>query len=387
MSFAKKLLLVNGIVIDPSRNFHGPLDILIEDGRLTGLEPGLESIQAESIDISEMIATPGLIDFHVHVYWGVSPLSVHPDRAGPETGVTTVVDAGSAGAGNFPGFLKYVIEATNFRIRCFLNIGFAGWFGSMRAPRSLFSASVGDLCDIRLANVEAAVQVGQEYSEYIKGIKIRAGSCGYPGLEPIFTARRAAEELNVPLMVHIGLPPPTIETILPILRPGDILTHIYRGNPNSMLDGRGSVIPEAWRAKERGVHFDLGHGQAAFSFDTAKRMIDQGFLPDIISTDLHQGSINGPVFNLAATMTKMLHLGMALDDVIRAVTSAPAQAIGLDNEIGCLKIGGAADVSVLKMIPGDYELWDSHGQKMTANIRISPFMTIRAGQIAYTSDA
>ena len=216
---------------------------------------------------------------------------IQPEKILARSGVTTWIDAGSAGAGNFIGFREHVIETSAVRILAFLNIGFAGIFGYMReGPEGTPPIWVGELCDIRLANLEEAVYMAKKFMDVIVGIKIRSGiggSCDLPGLEPVSIAKRAAEAVGKPLMVHIGHGPPTTSELLPVLRKGDILTHAFRGDPNRLLDGNGKIIPELTDARQRGVVLDVGHGAGSFSFDTACKMLEQGIEPDVISPDIH----------------------------------------------------------------------------------------------------
>lgn len=381
---AYDLLLKGGTVIDPSQGIHRRMDVALKDGKIAALRDRIEEEAEEAINVSDKLVVPGLIDLHTHVYWGGTSLGVHADELSVRSGVTTFVDAGSAGAGNFAGFKEHVIETSRARIFAFLNIGFAGIFGFMGARPDGRATLVGELCDIRLANVGEAVRIGRAYPRHIVGIKVRAGidgSCDFPGVEPIFTARRAAEELGKPLMAHIGLPPPTTDTMLPILRSGDILTHAFRGDPNSVLDGKGRPLPELVEARERGVIIDLGHGSGSFSFETARKMLDQGFLPDVISTDVHVLSINGPAYDLPTTMSKMLNLGMRLDDVIRACTHNPAKVIGYEDELGTLREGTAGDITVLELAEGAFEFRDAFRNKMLGRKKLRPTLTILKGKV------
>jgi dihydroorotase len=316
------LLIQGGTVVDPSQGIHGAMDVAVKDGKIAAVAEHIETPAAETVDATDKMVVPGLIDLHAHVYWGHNPLGVDPEALFVQNGATTIVDAGSTGGGNFKGFKAHIIDVSKARILAFLNIGFAGMFGFLGPGREK-AFSVGNLCDIRLANISRAVQTAEEHPDVIVGIKITASivdGCDWPGLDPVYIARRAAEELGKPLMVHIGTAPPTTEALLPLLRPGDILTHSFRGNPNSLLNGKGELLPELLDARQRGVVFDLGHGAGSFAFDTARRMLDAGFLPDVISSDVHAFSINGPAFDLPTTMSKMLNLGMDIDEVVRACT-------------------------------------------------------------------
>jgi dihydroorotase len=182
-------------------------------------------------------------------------------------------------------------------------------------------------------------------------------------------------------MVHIGYAPPTTRELLPFLRKGDILTHAFRGDPNSLLDGRGKIIPEVKDARQREVVLDLGHGAGSFSFDTARRMMAQGIEPDVISSDIHAASVNGPAYDLPTTMSKMLNLGMRLDNIIRAATYHPAKAIGYEKELGSLRVGTVGDITVLELQEGEFLFQDCFNSEIKGQKRLVPSLTILAGKI------
>ena len=357
--------------------------LAVKDGKIAAVTDLIEALAAKIVDATDKMVVPGMIDLHTHIYWGGNPLGVDPEALFVKSGVTTIVDAGSSGAGNFKGFKAHIIDASQARILAFLNIGFAGMFGFL-GPGGEKAFSVGNLCDIRLANIPRAVQMGAKHPDLIVGIKITASivdGCDWPGLDPVFIARRAAEELGKPLMVHIGTAPPTTDALLPLLRPGDILTHSFRGNSNSLLNGKGELLPELLEARQRGVIFDLGHGAGSFSFDTARRMLDADFLPDVISSDVHAFSINGPAFDLPTTMSKMLNLGMSIDEIVRASTCNPARAIGREDQLGTLQVGRHADVSVLEILEGEFDFQDGENDRLVGHKKVNPALTIFGGDI------
>jgi dihydroorotase len=196
----------------------------------------------------------------------------------------------------------------------------------------------------------------------------------------VLIAKEAAEKVGRPLMVHIGSAPPTAGQLLPVLRCGDILTHAFRGDPNSLLNVDGNILPELIDAKQRGVILDLGHGAGSFSFDSARKMLDQGIEPDVISSDLHAASIHGPVYNLPTTMSKMLNLGMPLEGVIQAVTCNPARAIGYEKELGNLQVGTVGDITIMDIEKGTFEFQDCFNNQLQGERKLVPYFTIMGGE-------
>ena len=379
------LVLRGGTVIDPFQGLHGQMDVALKAGRVVALDDRLTAEPRSCVDVSGRVVVPGLIDFHTHVYWGGNSLSINPDTVFKRHGVTTWVDAGSAGAGNFSGFYKGVIKTSRVRIIPFLNIAFAGIFGFMsNRSRENPVTVVGELCDLRLAHLEAAAETAAKFADIIVGIKIRSGmdgSCGFPGIEPVVTAKKAAATIGRPLMVHIGLPPPTAADLLPLLDDGDILTHCFRDQSNCLLDENGQLVTELSAARQRGVLLDLGHGAGSFSFETARKMLAFGIEPDVISSDLHVFSINGPAFDLATTMSKMLNLGMPLERIIQATTHLPARAMGYEKELGSLAVGTTGDITVLELESGEFLFQDCFGGELEGDQRLVPVMTIKDGEI------
>jgi len=378
------LVIRNGRVINPAEGIDSVLDVGISGNEVVSVSPKVEAPStAEVIDASGCLVLPGLIDLHTHVNFGGGPWGINPDELGPRTGVTTMVDAGSTGAGNFNGLYQHVIKNSCVDIFAFLNIAYNGVDGCIYLPNS--GLVVGELIDIRRALVEPAVQLGSQYPELIRGIKIRASveAAGDHGLTSIALAQQAAERLNVPVMVHIGAPPPTRREILDMLRPCDILTHAFRGDPNSPLKPDSSIMPEMLEARERGVLFDIGHGCGSFAFEVGHALLEQGFLPDTISSDIHMFSIDGPAYDLPTTMSKFLALGMSLMDVIRATTIAPARAIGIQDHFGSLSIGKTADISIMKLEKNTLTFEDAFKQTLQANRKLVPITTIKNGKVIW----
>jgi dihydroorotase len=325
----------------------------------------------QAIDAAGLLVTPGLVDVHTHLFPGVSHYGIEPDPHCLARGVTTAVDAGSSGAQTFPGLRRYVIERSRTRILAFLNI----------AVQGMISRLVGELEDIRWASPEQAVACARENPDLIVGIKVRLGyqMAGNDPAPALRLAREAADTLGLPLMVHVIDMRPALGWLLPHLGPGDLVTHCFHGNEGGILDASGRVLPAAVAARERGVLFDVGHGEGSFAYHVARGALAQGFPPDTISSDLHAHNVAGPVFDQAVTLSKLLHLGMPLGDVIRAATSTPAAAVCREARIGALAAGRDADVSVFELRDGSWPLPDAAGATEMVERLLVPRVVVRAG--------
>jgi dihydroorotase len=370
------LVLKGGRVFDPGRNVDIIADVGFRSGRVAAVDADIPADAARSVqDVAGLIVTPGLIDLHTHVYWGGTSLGVDADAIALRGGTTTFVDAGSAGAGNFKGFRRHVIEPSRSRILCYLNISYAGIYGFSK------NVMVGECSDIRLLDAREAVACGKEHADLIVGMKVRIGRIagGTSGVAPLDIMLEAADRLQLPCMTHLDYPPPGRFEVIPRLRPGDVLTHCFKPFPNDIRQGDGHVRAEIKAARERGVYFDIGHGMGALDFEVARAMIDEGFLPDTISSDVHTLCIDGPAFDLLRTLSKFLCLGMTLEQVVAAATSTPARAIGR-SDLGSLAVGAAGDATVLADRSGSFEYVDSLGRSMTGDRRLFCRGLVRGGQ-------
>ena len=315
--------------------------------------------------MSGQIVTPGLIDLHTHVYWGGTSLGIDADEFCRASGVTTSVDTGSAGPGNWPGFRKHVIERSEARILAYLHVSFAGIYGFSN------TVMVGESENLKMMAPAECAEVADANRDLIVGIKVRVGrhSSGDQGVAPLDMALQVANEVGMPLMAHIDHPPPSYEDVIERLRPGDILTHAFRPFPNSAATAQGTVKPAVLAARKRGVIFDIGHGKGSFAFKTARALLANGFNPDTISSDVHQLCINGPAFDQVTTMSKFLCMGMPLYEVVKASTLNAAIALRR-LEYGSLKVGSLGDATVLSVREGQFDYVDVVGEHLVGNQRI-----------------
>lgn len=367
------LLIAGGTVIDPASGLHARSDVRIEAGRISAVGPGLPTdAVGDVIDATDLLVVPGLVDLHVHVYPGVADLSVDADATCLGRGATTVVDAGSAGANTFAGFRKLVAEPSRGRVLAFLNISAMGQIDT----------HLGELHDLRFVDPVRAIKVAEANRDLIVGFKIRvsemlSGPNGIAGLERGLEAGTAT---GLPVMVHVGGTPFGLEEVIDRLRPGDVVTHSFTGwRPGGILTDAGRVVAAAREGRARGVRFDVGHGAGSFTWAVAEAAMADGFRPDSISTDLHRFNIAGPVHDLATTMSKFLLLGLSLDDVLAMVTVAPASALGMTDRLGTLAVGSEADVTVLRLEEGRFDLVDSAGDVREGRQRLVPVAVLKTG--------
>jgi dihydroorotase len=348
------LLLTGGHRADGART-----DVAVHDGVVAAVEQRLEPDAAEVVDVSGKLVTPGLIDLHTHVgpgYWGIDP-----DATAWHSGVTTWVDAGSAGAYTIDG-LRRVAAGARVRVPALLNISAVGLAGRTGESRDLGH------CDVALA-----VDTLQTHRDLLRGVKVRIDrdTVGDNGVEPLRRGLAAADRAGVPVMVHIGTTPPALDQVLDLLRPGDIVTHCASGIA-------APLGPAVRAAVERGVLLDVGHGSGGFAFDVLERQLDAGLRPHTISTDLHARSLLGPVFDLPTTMAKLLAAGLTLAEVVAATTEAPARALGLPG--GRLVPGAPADLAVFSVREEDFEVTDAHRQVRRSPLRLVNELTYAGGR-------
>jgi len=347
-----------------------PIDILVGgDGRIAEHGPGLRAPEgARRIEAAGAFVSPGWVDLHAHVWYGGTDISIRPQLCGVERGVTTIVDAGSAGEANFHGLREYVIEPARERIRAFLNIGSIGLVACNR---------VSELIDMRSIDVDRTLAVAEANRDVIVGIKVRASGVivGAWGITPVRIAKKVAKILKMPLMVHVGEPPPLFDEVLDVLGPGDIVTHCFNGKAAANIVEDEDLFRLAERCAGEGIRLDVGHGGASFSFKVAETAIRRGLLPYSISTDLHARSLDSPVWDMGTTLSKLLAAGMPFEAVIEAVTRAPMRVVGLPTE-DRLAPGTLAEFTVFAVNESDLRIVDSMGHEAHLPRLIEPVWTI-----------
>ena len=331
------------------------VDILIDaDGKIAEYGPSLNVHgDVRRVDGKSAWISPGWVDLHTHIWHGGTDISVRPQVCGAECGVTTIVDAGSAGEANFHGFREYIIDPARERIKAFLNLGSIGLVACNR---------VSELSDIKSIDIDRTVACVNENRDHIVGLKVRASHVitGSWGVTPVKVGKKLAKILKIPMMVHVGEPPALYDEVLEILGPGDIITHCFNGKVGSSIIEDDDLFELAARCAGEGIRLDIGHGGASFSFRVAEVAIQRGLLPFSISTDIHLRSLNFAVWDLGTTMSKLLSVGMPFDKVVEAVTLSPASAINLPTE-NLLSVGTRADFTIFELADSDLTVIDSMG--------------------------
>ncbi|MDR1534048.1 MAG: amidohydrolase/deacetylase family metallohydrolase [Planctomycetota bacterium] len=353
------------------------LDIAVKEGRVAGIGRELPAGNSmRTADFQGALVSPAWIDMHTHVYWGSCDIAARPRDIGAATGTPILVDAGSAGEGNFPGFREFIIKPARERVIPFLNVGSIGLVATNRVPE------VRLLSDIDPARI---IRTLESEGDLIRGLKVRL--CGIINSEtdilPLKLAKKLSRVLGLPLMVHIGLPPPLIEEVLDLLEEGDILTHCYHGKPAGSLSDDPIAFAAAERARARGVFFDLGHGSASFSRRVGLHCLTRGFAPDTLGSDLYAGNLNGPVWDLSLVMSKMLALGMDFSRVLDGVTRAPRRALRLPE--ADLAPGTEAAFTIFDLAETELNLPDSQGESVEIRKRFVPKAVFWRGELSEAS--
>jgi dihydroorotase len=374
------LLLTGGEVMDPGAGLRGIMDVGIAGGKIVAVAPSLPVNEAlRTISVKDRLVTPGLVDIHAHVFVNAHDMGGCTDQLCRASGVTTLCDAGSAGSSNFAGLRRVLDREVRTRVRAFVNLSAIGITGTSRG---------GELSHFPYADPEGCARTIMENPDLAIGVKLRYG----PGLvweystEPVKLARRTADMAGgVPMMMHITDSPIPLPDLIEHMKPGDIVTHCYHGRAHGIMgQEKQFLLKEVVEAQRAGIIFDCAHGRNHFSFRMIEKALDQGFLPDTISTDLTVTSATrGPVWDLPTTMTKLLHFGMPLDEIVRRSTAAPAKIMGYAGTVGTLKPGANADVSVFELRDGNFELTDSDRNTVIAKRRLLTQLTVKDGRVWY----
>lgn len=348
------------LVLSKVKRITGELiDIVISNGAIVEIVEAGSGLGSRIVDCTDTYVSSGWIDMHVHAFPDFDPYGDEIDEIGVKQGVTTIVDAGSCGADRIAELVKSS-EYADTRVFAFLNISTIGL------------ARTDELSNLEWIDKDKAVQVAQYFDQFIVGLKARISSSvvGDCGLAPLKIAREIANLTSLPLMVHIGSGPPNIKEIMPLLEQKDIVTHYLNGKSNNLFDEVGNPIEELLDALARGVHLDVGHGSASFSFKVAEDAKRHRIDPHTISTDIYRGNrLNGPVYSMSQTLTKFLHLGYSLQEVIAAVTTRAADWLEKP-ELGRIQVGDSANLTLFTVNNKETELIDSEGVQRTSDIRI-----------------
>ena len=379
------LLVQGGEVIDPAAGLSGVMDVGVAGGKIVEVAPNLPANEArQTLSAKGCLVTPGLVDIHAHVFVNAHDMGGRTDHFCRQSGVTTLCDAGSTGSAGFAGLRQVLDQSVHTRVRAFVNLSAIGIIGGARGT--------GELHHFPYADPEGCARTITENPDLAIGVKLRFG----PGLvweysnEPVKLARKAADMAGgVPMMMHITDSPIPLPELIEPMKPGDIVTHCYHGRANGIMgQEKQFVLKEVVEAQRHGIVFDCAHGRNHFSFRMIEKALDQGFLPDTISTDLTTTTATkGPVWDLPTTMSKLLHFGMSLPDIVRRATSAPAKILGYEGTVGTLRPGANADISLLELRDGNFDLTDSEGSTITAKRRLLAQMTLRDGRVCYERPA
>jgi dihydroorotase len=368
-----EIALVGGRVIDPDAGTIAEADVAIDGGQVTAVVPERGRLNAgRTVDVSGMYVTPGIVDSHVHVYEYVSAGSLNPDRIGIRQGVCAVVDAGSFGPGNAAGFGEFIVKRATTHV-----------YGLVNISRNGNSSNPGEGEVLGFLNPTATARACATAGDWVVGVKVRASNTasGLLGAMSTRLAKVAASEAGRPLMVHIGNGPPTLDEVVAELTAGDLITHCYHGKVGGIVTAQGKLRPSVAAALDRGVLLDVGHGSGSFAWETAERALALGFPPHCISTDLHRGCVNGPAYSMVKTMSKFLHLGMDLVEIVRASSPAPARALGLGDRYGRIRAGAPANLSVIEIVERAETMWDVEKQSRPVARVIEARHAILDGQV------
>lgn len=374
------LIVKDGLLVDPAQGIHEKMDVAISNGKVAAVEKRIISSQAEKVvDASDMIVTPGLVDIHTHCAYNIANLAIDPESSCLGRGSTTVLDVGTLGELLFTAFRRYVIESSKTRIYALLNIESLGMIELEREQEWVeLTMDINERLAGMFININNTTEMIEENEDVILGVK-----WAHRGLKALQLARDVADKAECLLMAENHYQPETLN----YMKRGDVITHLFHANEHSykmrphdgLLDEDKNVQSEFFKAIKRGVILDVGHGGGSFSWDVAEEAFKQGIRPHTISTDLHIGNVEGPVYDMPTTMSKFLLLGMSLDEVVKASTATPAKVIGKEDKIGTLNPGACADLTLLKLEEGRFRLKDTLEEERLARQRLLPVKVIRGG--------
>lgn len=369
------IVIRGGEVIDPSQGLRKVCDVAVTGDRIAAVEESIDATGVHQvIDVRGQLVVPGLIDLHVHVY-PHAPLGLDPDPLCPAGGVTTLLDAGTAGSYNFDAFRRETIDRARTQIFSLVNLSCIG----------LIAANHGELMDRRYADPDGVLETIARHSDVAVGVKIRAGAHiigdGAQGWANLRDAIKAARESGTWLMVHIGESPFSIPDLVDVLSPGDCITHCFKAGSTRVTDDDGKIFDSIRAAAANGIRFDVGHGFGSFHWDIVQDALSDGFEPTTISTDLHMKNIHGPVYDMPTTMSKFLMLGTPIERVIEMSTTTPAKVLNQEGELGTLKVGSVADIAVLEQRSGRFVFTDSYRQQRIGETLLTASATMRRGEI------
>ena len=365
------LLIQNGELIDPSRNLRARADIALRDGKIAEIATEIPAASAwRVIDAKQLLVAPGLVDLHTHCAYGLRN-GIWPDPIAARSGTTTWIDAGTFAHPDVDGFRRFIVERSQARI-----FGFVYLYASSRNPDV-------DAVEYVRNQLDRTGRAAADNPDIVLGVKVQIGSNmnGRYSLEFLKLARQVCDKYRLRLLTHISVAPPETDEVMALMRPGDVVTHCYNAHTLGIVEPQGGKIRESVReARLRGVLFDVGHGLGSFNFEVARKALDQGFLPDSISTDIYSLNVDGPVYDMPTTMSKLLHLGMSLEDVLRCSTVNPARVVGPVPKLGTLQVGGPGDLALLSIESGEFELVDAQNNKVKTSRRIKSHLTICRGK-------
>lgn len=370
------LLIRGGTVLDPAAGVKRRADVGISGDKIAAIEDNIAADRGRDVvDAKGLFVTPGLVDLHTHCYYGGTGLGTDPEPIAARSGVTTWVDAGSFGCLQTEGFRKFIVKPSQVRI-----FGYVYLYPDNRNP---------DMDAVKYVRsfMKRTGETVTSNRDILLGVKLQVGSNmnGRYSYDFLKIARELCDTYKIPLMTHISFAPPETDQVMELMKPGDVITHCYNRHTLGILDENGKVKKSVRDARARGVLFDVGHGLGSFNFEAARKALADGFVADTISTDIYTLNVNGPVYDMPTTMSKLMYLGMSFDDVLSRTTIAPAKIINRVEGMGTLKVGGPADIALLAIEEGSFPLTDSQKNTVNAKQRVVSKLTICRGKRVVTA--